>query len=203
MQPANQPDRLDKEAINALPLRAYEGPIRLICDSRECQEAMAELSTETALGFDTETQPAFKRGRHYPPALLQLAGTDTVYLFQLSRIGLLPELCSLLARADILKAGVGVQQDLAELRQVREFTPQGFVNLARIASKAGLKNQGLRGLTALLLGFRISKGARTSNWGRQELSLKQLTYAATDAWVGREIFFALRRRYPHLFTGLR
>ena len=43
----------------------------------------------------------------------------------------------------------------------------------------------------MLLGFRISKGAQRSNWGADSLSDKQLRYAATDAWVGREIYLRL------------
>ncbi|HIA00113.1 MAG TPA: 3'-5' exonuclease domain-containing protein 2, partial [Candidatus Marinimicrobia bacterium] len=48
------------------------------------------------------------------------------------------------------------------------------------------------GLTALFLGFRISKQASTTNWSAKELSIKQITYAATDAWVGRELYFKFK-----------
>ncbi|MEN8142405.1 MAG: hypothetical protein ABFQ82_02270, partial [Thermodesulfobacteriota bacterium] len=48
-----------------------------------------------------------------------------------------------------------------------------------------------RGLAAVLLGFRISKGAQTSNWAKDVLAPHQVQYAATDAWVGREIYLAL------------
>ena len=34
----------------------------------------------------------------------------------------------------------------------------------------------------------MTKSARTSNWARQTLTAKQVTYAATDAWVGRELY---------------
>ena len=37
-------------------------------------------------------------------------------------------------------------------------------------------------------GFRISKQARTSNWSAKKLTTKQINYAATDAWVGRELY---------------
>jgi len=39
------------------------------------------------------------------------------------------------------------------------------------------------------LRFRISKQAQTSNWNIKTLSKKQIIYAATDAWVGRELYF--------------
>ena len=53
-------------------------------------------------------------------------------------------------------------------------------------------NQGLRGLAALLLGFRVSKGSQTSRWAQRTLTRTQIEYAATDAWVGRELYYKLQ-----------
>jgi ribonuclease D len=39
-----------------------------------------------------------------------------------------------------------------------------------------------------LLGFRIPNCTKTSNWAARELSPAQIAYAATDAWVCRELF---------------
>jgi ribonuclease D len=38
---------------------------------------------------------------------------------------------------------------------------------------------------------RISKGAQVSNWSRDNLTDAQMVYAATDAWIGREIYLKL------------
>ena len=46
----------------------------------------------------------------------------------------------------------------------------------------------MRALAGLLLGGRISKAAQVSNWARKELDNKQIRYAATDAWVSRELY---------------
>ena len=51
----------------------------------------------------------------------------------------------------------------------------------------------LRGLSAVLLGFRISKGVKNSNWANDELAPQQIHYAATDAWVGRKLYLALEQ----------
>jgi len=59
------------------------------------------------------------------------------------------------------------------------------------AKQVGIKNYGLRGLAAMMLGFRISKKAQVSNWARKNLSPLQVQYAATDAWVSREIYLRL------------
>ena len=55
---------------------------------------------------------------------------------------------------------------------------------------------GLRGLAAVLLGFRIAKGAQTSNWANDQLTPQQIRYAATDAWVGRELYLAMSQEAP-------
>jgi ribonuclease D len=46
----------------------------------------------------------------------------------------------------------------------------------------------LRNLAAIFLNIRIPKGSRTSNWAAERLTQQQITYAATDAWVCRELF---------------
>ena len=35
---------------------------------------------------------------------------------------------------------------------------------------------------------RISKAAQVTNWAREALDEKQIRYAATDAWISREIY---------------
>ena len=183
--------RLSKEEISACPLVRWQGPIRLIRTPEEMTEAVQVLELENLLGFDTETRPSFRKGESYPPALLQLAGAREVFIFQLPRLGLPEPLRSILAAPGIVKAGVAPSHDLRELRKLAPFEPAGFVDLSRLAKQTGIKNHGLRGLTAVLLGCRIAKGARTSNWARDDLSAKQLDYAATDAWLGRELYLKL------------
>ncbi len=46
----------------------------------------------------------------------------------------------------------------------------------------------VRNLAGILLGFRVPKGTKTSNWAARELSAAQITYAATDAWACRELY---------------
>lgn len=179
---------ITKEEINRLPMRQYEGPIRLIRTLEDAEQAVELLRKESLLGFDTETRPAFRVGEYYQPSLLQLATGTDVFLFQLKRTGLTQGLRELLSCPDILKAGVSIKDDLSELRKLTGFEPAGLVELATHAKKAHIKNLGLRGLAALLLGFRISKREQTSNWAKNELTESQLRYAATDAWLGREIY---------------
>jgi len=180
--------RLSKEEINEFPIRRYDGPIHIIRTENELLNAVKILKKETILGFDTETRPAFRKGEHYTPALLQLAGAEDVFLFQLKHTGLPKHLSDILADPNILKAGVSIDYDISELQGLSEFEPEGFIELGDRAKQLGIQNLGLRGLAAVVLGFRISKGASTSNWENNKLSQSQITYAATDAWVGRKLY---------------
>jgi ribonuclease D len=186
-------NKLSKTEINSLPLRYYNGAIRIIQTAEQAKDACAILIKEKVLGFDTETRPAFKKGQSYLPSLLQLAGTKVVYLFQLSQCGLTDSIIILLSNVNIIKSGVAINQDLTELQQILNFEPAGFVDLGDIARSKGLPHHGLRGLAAYLLKFRISKSGRTSNWSVNQLTKKQIKYAATDAWVGRELYLKYKQ----------
>ena len=185
--------RIDKEAINLLPIGRWEGPTHLVRTSQEVHAAVTCLSQAAVLGFDTETRPAFKKGQKYSPSLLQLATAEDVFLFQLQQTGLPDALLAVLSDSAVVKAGVAPDFDLLSLQEVQPFQPQGFVDLAWIARHKGMKNQGLRGLAAVICGIRISKSARTTNWANRDLTPQQIQYAATDAWIGREIFQRLER----------
>jgi len=195
-QPHERPgfdQRMAREEINSLPIRSYDGPIHLIRSDAELAAVLPGLAREQLLGFDTETKPNFHKGGNHLPALLQLAGEAAVWIFQLDNWGRLPEeLRALLANPAVTKTGVAVEGDLQQLQRLGRFQPEGFAELTSIAKEAGIKNHGLRGLAAVMLGFRISKSAQRSNWGAGSLSEKQLRYAATDAWVGREIYRRFR-----------
>lgn len=185
---------ISKTEINQLPMRQYDGPIHLIKTVADAKEAAEQLSAETLLGFDTETRAAFRSGESYHPSLLQLAGSKDVFLFQIQLTGLISELREILSNPNILKAGVAIRDDVNELRNLEPFEPAGFVELADCAKKSKIKNLGLRGLGALLLGFRISKKEQVSNWAKPDLTRSQIAYAATDAWVGREIYLNMEQR---------
>ena len=183
--------RMSKEEINACPMEQWRGPVTVVRSREGLAEAARRLAGQTLLGFDTETRPAFTKGESYPPSLLQLAGEDEVFIFQLRHVGLDGELGAILADPAIVKAGVSLDFDVRELQKLARFKAGGFVDLGKVAKKAGIKNHGLRGLAAVLLGFRIAKGAQTSNWAKDELSEPQIRYAATDAWAGRRLYLAL------------
>lgn len=185
--------RMHKDEINECPIGRWTGPITVVRTGAELEKAVSGLAGQTLLGFDTETRPARVKGESFPPSLLQLATENEVFLFQLSQLGLPKPLRRVLADPTIIKAGVGLDYDIGELKKMARFRAAGFVDLGILAKKSGIKNHGLRGLAAVLLGFRITKGAQTSNWAREELTEKQIQYAATDAWAGRKLYLALEQ----------
>jgi ribonuclease D len=197
------------QELQALPLSAYRGPIHLPTSADEIYEAVSTLAREEILGFDIETRPSFRRGQHFKPSLIQLAGEHGVYLFQLALIDrhARAPLYHLLELSSPLKVGVAVRRDLSDLQRLFHFNPGGFVDIGDIASSQGYTKTGLRNLAGMLLGCRISKGAQVTNWARRDLTTAQILYAATDADVSRELFLRLRDKFPgaaadHIRAGL-
>ena len=186
------PERISKKDLLLLPLIHFPGKIHVVNDEAQMQSAMEFLCQEALLGFDTETRPSFKRGESYPVALLQLASENHAFLFQLRDLGLPDPLKELFEDATVLKIGVAIHDDIKALQQKSEFEPRGFVELADLARRFGIITTGLRNLTGIFLKSRISKRFQLSNWDRKKLDEHQQLYAATDAWVCREIFQQLQ-----------
>ena len=103
-----------------------------------------------------------------------------------------PRLAEVLAAEPIVKAGVGLADDLKALKKVIEFTEKSTIDLGDAAMRQGFKQTGVRSLAAIFLGFRVPKGSKTSNWARERLTPQQLAYAATDAWTCRELYVRFR-----------
>jgi len=179
---------ISREAVNALPIKRYDGDVRLVASREDAERAAADFDAEPVVGFDTETRPAFRAGQSYAPALVQVASARAVYLFQLARADFSTALPALLASRKTVKAGVGLADDLRQLRRVFVLAPAALVDLGAVARGQGLEQSGLRALAALFLGIRIPKGTRTSNWAARALSPQQIAYAATDAWTCRELY---------------
>ncbi len=182
---------LTEDEVNALAICNFPGPVQVVQTIKALEKALADLGSDTVLGFDTETRPSFKRGEIYPVSLLQLAGAQGVVLIRLNKIPLVPALLQLLESPHVVKAGVAIDNDMIGLQRLAPFTPAGHVDLARLAKSRGLQCFGLRPLAALLMHCRISKRARCSNWANETLTEAQIRYAATDAWASRELYLRL------------
>ncbi len=179
---------ITNEEVNKMPRKEFEGEIFLIDNFKKLDIALPMLHEHTILGFDTETKPAFKKGKVNQTALLQLASGKKAYLFRLNFIGLPDELTRILEDDSVLKIGVAIQDDLKSLKKLNPFNPGGFVELQSIAKDMDIKNTGLKKLAGIILNGRISKSQRLTNWENDTLTPAQVKYAATDAWVCYELY---------------
>jgi ribonuclease D len=190
--PADLQREISREAMLELPIRRYEGEILLVETVQALERAAADIFQEESIGFDTETRPAFRKGESHPPALAQVATARAVYRFPLQRLDFSGTLGELLAEKAIVKAGVALAEDLRQLQSLFAFEPAGVTDLGHAAKRHGLKQTGLRNLAGIFLGARITKGAKTTNWAARRLTTQQMTYAATDAWICRELYLKFR-----------
>ena len=185
---------IDAEQIKTLPLIFFNGKITVIdtLDS-EFEKAVRYLRHRSVIGFDTETRPVFTP--HAPQngvALLQLSSGRRAFLFRVYKIGLEDSLAAILANPKIIKVGAAVHDDIRGLQKIYPFQPGGFVDLQRICGEWGIQDKSVKKLTAILMGRRISKTQQLSNWEAARLSDAQKVYAATDAWICREMYFLLK-----------
>ena len=180
------------EEINSLPLKTFQGKTYVISEAEKLPKILKEIEKHDVVGFDTETRPSFKKGQVYQVALLQLAIPGKVFLIRINHTGVTEEVAKFFENENVAKVGVGIRDDLKALRKFREFLPANCYDLSLIAKQVGLQVESVKKLTALLLGFRISKSAQTSNWEAQSFTQKQIEYAATDAWVCLELYLKLK-----------
>ena len=179
---------ITKDEINELPKKQFEGNIHIIENYTELRKAIKKINSHAILGFDTETKPTFKKNKKNKVALLQLSTKNDAFLFRLNKIGLPEEITPILTDEKIIKVGTALKEDIKTLKELNDFDPAGFIDLQNYTNQYGIKANALKSITAIVLGFKISKSQQTSNWESEELTEAQLKYAATDAWVCYEIF---------------
>ncbi|MAZ30527.1 MAG: 3'-5' exonuclease [Flavobacteriales bacterium] len=183
---------ISKEEIALLELGKYSGEIILVESSSHLDRVCLELSKCSLIGIDTETKPTFKKGHLNPVALLQMATDKKVYVIRLLKTSLTDQLASIFSSTRIIKVGIAVRDDLKDLKKMYPFEEKNIVDLNILAPELGFESIGAKKLSALVLGIRISKKQQVSNWEAKELSTAQIDYAATDAWICREIYLRLQ-----------
>ncbi len=187
-------ESIDKDELAELPLIQFEGRITLVESKEEYLASLEYLAKQDILGFDTETKPAFKKGVVNEVALLQLATAERAFLFRLNKLGLPGGLKGILENPEILKIGVAIRDDIKGLQKLSNFKPGGFVDLQERVKEYGIQDFSLKKLSAIVLGYRISKAQRITNWEAPDLTDAQQIYAATDAWISHRIFESLSRQ---------
>jgi len=184
----NYRENISVEELKDYDLSWFKGKIVVVDSPEKFNGIIAKLAKQKVLGFDTETRPSFRKGRKNKVSLIQLSTGNLACLFRINKIGIPDKLAEILADPGIVKAGVAIHDDLRFLKNIRKFEPDGFVDLQKFVKEFGIDSSGLKKLSAIILGFRISKRQQVTDWEASELTEAQQIYAATDAWVCYEIY---------------
>lgn len=190
---------IKQEEIEKMELASFSGEIHVVDKlDVEYDKAIRYLKNKKIIGFDTETRPCFSPNQpRYGTALLQLSGAEKAFLFRINKIGMKKELCSILSDRRIIKVGAAVDDDIKGLQKHTNFKAKGFIDLQKIVMDYGIKDKSVKKMSAIILGVRISKTQQLSNWEAETLSESQQRYAATDAWICREMYIKLLGSEKH------
>ena len=176
-------------------MERFDGRIIVVQSESEAEKAAAYLKKQTAIGFETETRPAFRKGVSHQIALMQLSTDDTCFLFRLNIIGLPDCLAEILVNPAIKKIGLSLKDDFSAIhKRNAAFVPSNFIELQSFVKNYGIEDNGLQRIYGILFEKRISKGQRLSNWEADVLSDAQKMYAAIDAWACLKIYNELKVR---------
>lgn len=185
---------ISSEEIMLLPLfKLASEDIFIIDNLYDFNKIKENLFSENIWGIDVETKPIFKKNivKQRKPSLLQLSNESKTYLIRLNKVDLPQELIYFFYNPKILKIGLALKDDLSNLRKIANFNSQGFIDLQDLVKGFGIEELSLRKIAAIVLGCRISKKQRASNWESENLSIEQIKYAATDSFITREIYLKL------------
>lgn len=188
-------ETITPKELEKLEYVSFPGKIQVIESvGAEFNRAIAYLRSQKVIGFDTETRPCFSPNQpRYGVALLQLSGPEKAFLFRINKMGMHKRLCSLLANDKVIKVGAAVHDDIRGLQKHNDFIPAGFVDLQKIVWEWGIRDKSVKKMAGIIMGYRISKTQQLSNWEADELSESQCKYAATDAWICREMYIKLMK----------
>lgn len=192
-------ENISHDEIRDLDLVWFNREIVVVDDLNQFRKTINRIKNCGLFGFDTETRPSFKKGRKNKVALLQLSTEKIACLFRINKIGIPDELAEILSDGSKIKVGAAIHDDLRNLKNIRKFEHDGFIDLQTFVKDFGIQSSGLKKMTAIILGYRISKSQQVSDWEAQVLSEKQKIYAATDAWVCYEMYKKLN--HPELIVN--
>lgn len=185
---------ITKEQLDVLPKANFAGQIIVVDKPEQINDACNYLLAQPQVGFDTESRAAFQKGVVNKIALLQLSTPERCYLFRLCCVRLDKAILKVLESPNVQKVGLDVKGDIRELYTLRKFRARNFVDLQSVVGEYGIAELGLSKISGIVLGRRVAKAQRLSNWESVQLTESQQVYAATDAWVCTEIFKKLKQQ---------
>ncbi|BEJ13077.1 hypothetical protein CspHIS471_0302510 [Cutaneotrichosporon sp. HIS471] len=192
------PTKMEREALPRFPaLKIHH--IHIPRSKAELATARTALLAADILGFDTETRPAFVKGRPETggPHLVQLSTTTDAWLLMIHRVpGALALAREVMAKQSIMKVGFGLANDVqtlpgklgAQLRNVYDFD-------SRFAKVGYGKSLGVRGAVAVVFNqdFRKAKKQTLANWAADHYNDAMILYAANDAYIPTVLWAEMAR----------
>lgn len=160
----------------------------LVTRTEELRELCGRFRQAPFVAVDTE----FMRENTYYAdlCLVQIATQDEAAAIDPKSVDLdLEPLLKLLVEDDVLKVFHAGGQDLEIIYNLTGKTPSPLFDSQVAAMALGLGEQiGYTNLVSSLLGAKLDKGARFTDWARRPLDVRQLDYAVADVTYLAELF---------------
>ena len=183
---------IPKNIISELTQVTFDGNIYIIDSMSKMSMAVNALRKEKLVGFDSETRPAFFKGKTNQVALLQISSLEDCFLFRTNKIGIPEKLKQFIEDESIKKIGLSLNNDFNAMGRFADITPRGFIDIQSLVKEYDIVDQSLQRIYAILFGKKISKSQRLSNWEAPTLTPAQQQYAAIDAHACLEIYNYLK-----------
>jgi len=149
---------------------------RLVADDAHFARLLDELRGAEAYALDAEFHG---ESSYYPRlAVLQVALPDRTAVVDATTVDVGP-LEAVLRGPGLMVAHAG-EQDLQVLQRATGAIPSRMLDTQVAAGFLGFGSPSLAKLVAELLGLRLEKGARMSDWFKRPLTAEQISYAAAD-----------------------
>lgn len=162
----------------------------LLADNDRFASLLGELAVAEAYALDAEFHG---ENSYYPRlAVLQLATPDRVAVVDATGVDVRP-LAAVLEGPGLMVAHAG-EQDLQVLHRSTGTIPARMLDTQIAAGFLGYGSPSLAKLVAEILGVRLEKGARMSDWFKRPLTAEQISYAAADVTHLLELRSALEAR---------
>ncbi|XP_061708949.1 exonuclease 3'-5' domain-containing protein 2 isoform X1 [Cydia pomonella] len=181
--------------------------ISIVTNEETCNSAVTiirrKCAYQNAIGFDCEWVTVGRKRQ--PVALLQLSTLDGFCgLFRLNQMKTVPSsLKALLEDNTIYKVGVSPSDDAKYL--FHDWGPKlkSSLDVRHLARACGYSAGGLASLSEALLQITLDKHwkVRCSDWEAEQLTDRQIVYAAADAHVAIKIFAKLIREFTSRARG--
>ncbi|WP_083671882.1 ribonuclease D [Sphingomonas montana] len=161
----------------------------LITDSQTLADLCARLSKSPFVAVDTE----FMRENTYWPelCLIQIGDAEEAAAIDPKAKGLdmTPLMDLLVENEDVLKVFHAGGQDLEIVHNITGKTPYPLFDTQVAAMALGMGEQvGYSNLVESMVGVKLDKGARFTDWARRPLDKRQIDYAIGDVTYLADIF---------------